>query len=224
VSEANGNPMSADANGSASASGDATTLRPLFGKALVIGVWLICGTALISLIAQLDLLNFVRYVTLIAFAAYAVWILFWSPCVTIAPSGVTVRNLLRSYDISWPAIQRVDTKFALTLFTGSAKIVAWSAPQPSRFSAMRTTRSEIRNLPESSYGAGGGIRPGDLPASASGLAALYVRRYWEQLRDAGHLDSGVVEGKGYTVHWMRRESLILGGLFVLAIAAATLVP
>jgi hypothetical protein len=211
-------------SGRASGNTEATTLRPLFGKVLVIGVWVICGTALISLIAELDLLNFLRFVTLIAFAAYAVWILFWSPCVTIAPSGVTVRNLLRSYDISWPAIQRVDTKFALTLFTAGAKIVAWSAPQPSRFSAMRTTRSEIRNLPESSYGAGGGIRPGDLPASASGLAALYVRRYWEQLRDAGYLDSGVVEGKGYSVHWLRRESMILGGLFVIAVAAATLVP
>jgi hypothetical protein len=217
VSDAEVNPMSADG-------GAGTTLRPLFGKVLVIGVWLICATALISLIAELDPLNFVRFVSLIAFAAYAVWILFWSPCVTIAPSGVTVRNLLRSYDISWPAIQRVDTKFALTLFTGSTRIVAWSAPQPSRFSAMRTTRSEIRNLPESSYGPGGGIRPGDLPASASGLAALYVRRYWEQLRDAGYLDSGVVDGKGYTVHWLRRESWILGGLFVLGIATATLVP
>jgi Bacterial PH domain len=203
---------------------ESTTLRPLFGKVLVVLAWLICGTALVSLIAQLDVLAFVRYVTLIAFAAYAVWILFWSPSVTIAPSGVTVRNLLRSYDVSWPAIQRVDTKFALTLFTASAKIVAWSAPQPGRFSAMRTSRAEIRNLPESSYGPGGGIRPGDLPSSASGLAALYVRRYWEQLRDAGYLDSGIVEGTGLTVHWLRRESAILGGLFVVAIATATLIP
>jgi hypothetical protein len=202
---------------------DSTTLRPLFGKVLVVLLWLICGTALVSLITEWDLLAFLRYVGLIAFAAYAVWILFWSPSVTIAPSGVTVRNLLRSFDITWPAIVRVDTKFALTLYTAKRKIVAWSAPQPSRFAAIRTSRAEIRHLPESSY-AGGGIRPGDLPASASGLAALYVRRYWEQLRDAGHLDSGVVEGEGITARWLPRESAILGGLFVIGVTAAILVP
>ena len=202
---------------------DSTTLRPLFGKVLVILMWVICGTALVSLITELNALAFVRYVTLIAFAAYAVWILFWSPSVTIAPSGVTVRNLLRSYDISWPAIQRVDTKFALTLYTATRKIVAWSAPQPSRFAAIRTSRAEIRHLPESSY-AGGGIRPGDLPASASGLAALYVRRYWEQLRDAGHLDSGIIEGEGVTERWLPRETILTCGLFVVAIATAILVP
>ena len=203
---------------------DSTTLRPVFGKVVVILMWLICAIALASLISVLDLLVFLRYAALIAFAAYGAWILFWSPSVTIAPSGVTIRNLLRSYDVSWPAIQRVDTKFALTIFTTTMKIVAWSAPQPDRFTALRTSRAEIRHLPESSYGVGGSIRPGDLPGSASGLAALYVRRYWEQLRDAGYLDAGVVEGTGVKTHWLQPESAILGALFVVAIAAALLVP
>ncbi len=203
---------------------DSTTLRPLFGKVLVVLMWLICASALVGLILESDPLAFFRYVALIAFAAYGVWILFWSPSVTITPAGVTVRNLLRSFDVSWPAIERVDTKFALTLFTASRKIVAWSAPQPSRFAAIRTSRAEIRNLPESSYGVGGSIRPGDLPASASGLAALYVRRYREQLRVAGLLDSGVTEGTGVVTHWLRTESIVLGALLVVGIAAANLVP
>jgi hypothetical protein len=203
---------------------DSTTLRPIFGKVVVILMWLICAVALVSLVSELDLLAFLRYAGIIAFAAYAAWILFWSPSVTISPSGVIVRNLLRSYDVSWPAIQRIDTKFALTIYTTTMKIVAWSAPQPSRFTALRTSRAEIRHLPESSYGVGGSIRPGDLPGSASGLAALYVRRYWEQLRDAGYLDPGVVEGTGVRTHWLQPESAILGVLFVVAIAAALFVP
>jgi hypothetical protein len=203
---------------------EGATLRPLFGKVLVVLVWLICAIALGSLVLELKLLDLVRYLPLIAFAAYGVWILFWSPSVTIGPSGVTVRNLLRSFEVTWPAIERVDTKYALTLYTARRKIVAWSAPQPGRFEAIRTSKADIQFLPESTYGAGGGIRPGDLPKSASGLAALYVRRYWEQLRDAGHLDSGVVEGTGVTTHWLRRESVILCGLLVLAVLAATLIP
>jgi hypothetical protein len=51
-----------------------------------------------------------------------------------------------------------------------------------------------------------------------------VRRYWEQLRDAGHLDSGIIEGEGVTVRWLPRESAILGGLFVIGVAVAILVP
>jgi hypothetical protein len=203
---------------------EGATLRPLFGKVLVVLIWVICALALGSLVAELKPLDLVRFVPLIAFAVYAVWILFWSPSVTIGPSGVTVRNLLRSFDVSWPAIQRVDTKYALTLYTEGRKIVAWSAPQPGRFEAIRTSKADIQFLPESSYGVGGSIGPGDLPRSASGLAALYVRRYWEQLRDAGHLDSGIVEGTGVTTHWLRRETTILCGLLVLAVLAATLVP
>jgi hypothetical protein len=203
---------------------DSVTLRPLFGKVIVVLIWLICALALGSVVLQSEALEIVRFVPLIGFAAYGVWILFWSPSVTIGPTGVTVRNLLRSYDVSWPAVQRVDTKYALTLYTSAKKIVAWSAPQPGRFEALRTSKSDIQFLPESSYGVGGSIRPGDLPRSASGLAALYVRRYWEQLRDAGHLDSGVVEGTGVTIHWLRRESIVLCGLLVVSLLTVTLIP
>jgi hypothetical protein len=202
---------------------DSVTLRPLFGKVIVVLIWVICAIALGSLFVDYHALN-LRFIPLVAFAAYGVWILFWSPSVAISPAGVTVRNLLRTFDVSWPAIQRVDTKYALTLYTPTTKIVAWSAPQPGRFEALRTSQRDIRFLPESTYGAGGGIRPGDLPKSASGLAALYVRRYWEQLRDAGHLDSGVIEGTGVTTHWLRRETIILCGLLVVSVLLATLIP
>jgi Bacterial PH domain len=215
--------MSNPANEPIRVNTDSVTLRPLFGKVLVVLLWLICAAVLVSLIVELRVVELFRFIALIGFAAYGAWILFWSPSVTIAPSGVTIRNLLRSYDVSWPAIQRVDTKYALTLFTATKKIVAWSAPQPGRFEAIRTSKAEISFLPESSYGVGGSIRPGDLPKSGSGLAALYVRRYWDRLRDDGHLDSGVVDGTGVTTHWLRRETTIVCALLVVAVLLATLV-
>jgi hypothetical protein len=202
----------------ATPSAESTTLRSRFGIVLVVIVWVICGVALVALVTEFNILQLVRYLALIAFAAYAVWILFWSPSVTIAPYGVGVRNLLRNHAISWPAIQRVDTRFALTLYTTAGKIVAWSAPAPSRFAAQRASRGELAKLPESTYGVGDSIRPGDIPRSDSGLAALYVRRHWEQLRDGGYLDRGVVEGTGVVTTWLRRENAILLGLLVLAVA------
>ena len=202
---------------------ESTTLRSRFGQVLVIVVWAILAAVAVSLVAQGQILSILKFGPLVVLAAFVVWLLMWSPSVTIGPSGVTVRNLLRTSDVTWPAIQRIDTRFALTLYTSAGKIVAWSAPAPSRFAALRSTRSDLSNLPESSYFAGS-IRPGDIPKSDSGLAALYVRRYYEQLRDAGHLDSGAVEGTGVRTVWLVRESCILLALVTLALAGTAFVP
>jgi Bacterial PH domain len=196
---------------------DSTTLRSRFGRVLVVFVWVVCAGVVVSLVAQFNLSDFVKSIALVALAAYGIWLLFWSPSVTIAPSGVTVRNILREHAISWPAIQRVDTRYALTIYTSGRKITSWSAPAPSRFAAMRAPRLDLTRLPESSYDADTlSVRPGDIPQSASGQAALYVRRYWQQLRSAGYLDSGVIEGTGVVTRWLRNETVILLGLVVLS--------
>jgi hypothetical protein len=206
-----------------SAATDSTTLRPRFGQVLTVVVWAILAAFIAGFIVQLDGLQLLRYVPVILLMGYLVWLLFWSPSVTIAPSGVTVRNLLRSFTLSWPAILRIDTRFALTLFTHDVKITAWAAPAPGRFAAYRAARSDLTRLPESTY-MGGAIRPGDIPSSDSGLAALYVRRYWEQLRDAGYLDSGAVEGSGVVTTWLRSETIAFVVLVAAAVLALTLVP
>ena len=206
-----------------SATTDSTTLRPRFGQVLTVVVWAILVAFIAGFVVQLDGLQLLRYVPVILLMGYLVWLALWSPSVTIAPSGVTVRNLIRSFLVSWPAIKRIDTRFALTLFTHEQKITAWSAPAPGRFASYRATRGDLTKLPESTYAAGA-IRPGDIPSSDSGLAALYVRRYWEQLRDAGYLDSGVLEGTGVVTTWLRRETIALIVLVVVAVAALVFVP
>jgi Bacterial PH domain len=206
-----------------SASTDSTTLRSRFLQVLTVVVWAILAAFIGGFIVQLDGLQLLRYVPVILFMGYVVWLVLWSPSVTIAPSGVTVRNLVRTFHVSWPAIKRIDTRFALTLFTHESKITAWSAPAPGRFAAYRAARGDLAKLPESTY-AGGAVRPGDIPSSDSGLAALYVRRYWEQLRDAGYLDSGVLEGTGVVTIRLRRETIALIVLAVLAVAALVFVP
>jgi hypothetical protein len=206
-----------------SATTDSTTLRSRFLQVLTVVVWAILAAFIGGFIVQSDGLQLLRYVPVILFMGYLVWLVLWSPSVTIAPSGVTVRNLVRSFTLSWPAIQRIDTRFALTLFTHELKITAWSAPAPGRFAAYRAARSDLTRLPESTYAAGA-VRPGDIPSSDSGLAALYVRRYWEQLRDAGYLESGAVDGTGVVTTWLRRETIALIALAVVAVVALAFVP
>ncbi|MBN9180909.1 PH domain-containing protein [Microbacterium sp.] len=215
-----------DANGRdrmIDASSDSKTLRPRFGRVLVV----LAGVVVIAVLVSLAITGIgplVRFGPLALLGAYVVWLLFWSPAVTIAPSGVIVRNLLREHEVTWPAIERIDTKYALQLYTTAGTVTAWSAPAPGRHATFRVAQPELGGLPESTYAAERSVRPGDIPTSESGLAALYVRRFWEQLRDAGHLDSGVIEGTGVRTHLLRRETIVLVVLIAVAVLAAALLP
>lgn len=202
---------------------DSKTLRSRFGLVLTVLVWCVCAAVLVTIVVTGRWADLARYGVLALFVAYAMWLLFWSPSVTISPAGVQVRNILRVRDISWPAIQNVDTKYALTLFTPAGKVVAWAAPAPSRYATMRASKSDAAGLPESTFMLGS-IRPSDIPSSDSGIAALYVRRYWEELRDAGHLDSGAVEGTGVTTRWLTRETAALIALAIIAALCVVVVP
>ena len=85
-----------DANGRdrmIDASSDSKTLRPRFGRVLVV----LAGVVVIAVLVSLAITGIgplVRFGPLALLGAYVVWLLFWSPAVTIAPSGVIVRNLL----------------------------------------------------------------------------------------------------------------------------------
>jgi len=201
---------------------ESKTLRPRFGMVITVLVWCVCAVALVTMVVTGRWADLGRYGVLALLVAYVMWLLFWSPSVTIALNGVQVRNLLRVHEITWPAIQNVDTKYALTLFTPSRKIVAWGAPAPSRYATLRTTKPDAQGLPESTFMLGS-IRPSDIPSSDSGLAALYVRRYWEELQGAGHLDSGAIEGTGVTTRWLGREAAALIALAIIAAACVALV-
>lgn len=214
--------MNADRDRMIDASSDSKTLRPRFGRVLVVVAGIVAVAVLVSLVIS-GVTDLVRFGPLVILGLYVVWLMFWSPAVTIAPSGVIVRNLLREHEVTWPAIQRIDTKYALQLFTTAGTITAWSAPAPGRHATFRVAQPELGGLPESTYAAERSIRPGDIPSSESGLAALYVRRFWEQLRDAGHLNSGAVEGTGVRTHLLRRETVALVALIAITALALALV-
>lgn len=180
-------------------------------------MWAIAALCVGSLIVQGDPIAALRFAPAFLTAAYLCWMLFWHPCVRVDASGVTFVNLARSVRITWPAIAAIETKYSLTVRTASGKYTAWAAPGPSRFATMRASKAELRNLPESTYGAGGSVGLGDIPSSDSGAAALNIRRYWEQLQRDGHL-GGAVEGTGVQTTWHRTQLIVLGVLVVLTVA------
>ena len=213
---------------------ETAVLRPTSGKVLTVVIGLFAAVGLFSFIYRGEWRDALGFTPLAAAVVYVCWLLFWYPSVTVEPSGVQVRNPLRTFQVSWPAIVRIDTRYALTLFTKTTKkIVAWSAPSPSRYAGINTVRPDLSGLnprrgqkivdaddiglnpPKADS-----VRLGDVPRSESGLAALHVRRAWAALRDAGYLDSGVLEGTGVVIRWNAVALGVGGILIVLGLLAA----
>ncbi|MBB2923878.1 PH domain-containing protein [Cellulomonas cellasea] len=179
---------------------DDVELRPGFGRVLTYGTWLVCAATVVATVLD-DPVEGLRVAAPAALVSLVVWALFGRPAVVVTPAGVELRNVLRTVELPWPTIQLVDTRFALTLRTAYGTYAAWAAPAPSRSTALRAGPGDLAEVPGSARGAGGAVRPGDLPSTPSGEAALVVRRRWEQLRDAGHLDDPRLERERPRVRW-----------------------
>lgn len=195
---------------------DEVVFRPRFGQVLTVGSAVLCGVALVTTFVQ-DPATGLRYAPVILLAALLVWALFGRPAVIVGPAGVVLRNVTRTIELPWPSIQLIDTKYALTLHTAYGTYAAWAAPAPSRTHTLRAAKDETAHLPSSSFGPGGTVRPGDLAGSDSGQAAMYIRRRWEELRDAGYLDDPRLEHARPRVRWHWRTLVAVAALGALAV-------
>jgi len=194
--------------------------RPRLGRGLTVavGVLAVCGVVVTAVEEPATAL---RYAPVFALAATLAWAFFGRPAVLVSDSGVELRNVLRTIELPWPAIERIDTKYALTLYTAYGVYAAWAAPAPSRGQALSATREDTRHLHESSY-IGGGIRPGDLAGTASGDAASFIRRRWQELHDAGYLDAPRLERDAPRVRWHVLPAVGVAVLAAVAVLALRL--
>ncbi len=144
---------------------------------------------------------------------------FWFPRVDVAEHEVTVVNVFSTVHVPWPAIQRVDTQYALTLeLPHGRKITAWASPAPSRYSAQVSATRETRLAARDGATS---VRPGDLLDTPSGAAAFVIRSHWEQLRDDGRLDLGVdASALRRDIHW---QTIVVLGVLAVATAVGLLV-
>lgn len=153
---------------------------------------------------------------LLAVGALAWW-LFWYPSVVIGPDAVELRNPMRTVEVPWAALIHVDTKYALQLVTPGGSYTAWAAPAPGARAAHGGRPEHMQNLPGSSYGPAGSVRPGDLRNTDSGLAALLVRSEWERRVENGLIDVDATEGAKVLrrINWM--PIAVVVGLLLLSV-------
>ncbi|MDR0432550.1 MAG: PH domain-containing protein [Bifidobacteriaceae bacterium] len=195
--------------------------RAATGPWLAGTVIVLCVGAAVDLAVEGGPAQALRWAPTAGFVAMFAWAVFWAPEVTVHDAGPTVRNILRTWVVPWQAIQAIDTKYSLTLITPGRRIAAFAAPAPGRATVRRAVRSDLDHLPDSTFGPGRSVRPGDLPASPSGQLAVVLRSKLEELRDAGQMEPG--QPAAIQVLWHRTTMLLLAGLAGLAVLAAALI-
>lgn len=164
--------------------------------AVTIGV---CAVGIGAMVVQ-DPVSALRYGWLLALVAEAAWAMYWRPVLRIEEHGITVVNVLRTYFVPWPAIERVDTRFALTLFTARGRVPVWVSPAPGRHRLFGLSRQDFDGVTESARGEHGSLRPSDALSTTSGGLAHVIRHRWEQLRDEGMFAAGA-EPEATRVTW-----------------------
>lgn len=185
------------------------TIRPAFGRILTVVVVVIVAAALGSLLLAGGT-TALRTAWLPLLLAYTAWLTLWRPHVVIASDGVTLRNVFSTIHVPWPAIERIDTKWALTLHTRRGRHVAWAAPAPGRHSIGRLGADDLRHLPETAY-VSGSVRASDLPRSDSGDAATIIRMRWEAMR-ASDAEAAPAEAQPVSVRLHVAEIAVLAAL------------
>ncbi|HEY0186542.1 MAG TPA: PH domain-containing protein [Cellulomonas sp.] len=197
-------------------SADVVEYRPAFGRVLAVVMAVLgLGGLVAGLIA--DAAVTLPYTAPVLLVVVAIWAAYWRPAVVVSPAGVELRNVTRTIELPWPTIQRVDTRYALTLHTAYGQYASWAAPAPGRTRVLASRAQDTQHLPESSYGPGGTVRPGDLASSGSGQAAILVRTRWEELRDAGLLDDARLERDRPRVRWHAGTLAAIGVLLAASV-------
>lgn len=190
--------------------------RPVLGRVLAVATVVVCAVGVTGLFWG-DAASALRYAWPILLVAVTAWALFWQPSLRVQEHGITVSNVLRTYFVPWPAIERIDTRYSLTLFTAARRIPVWAAPAPSRHRTLGLSPKDFEGIGESARGPYGGLRPADAVTTPSGNLAQLIRGHWDRLRDAGLFAHGV-DPDAAPVRWH-----VATLCTIIALAAASLI-
>ncbi len=168
----------------------AVTLRPLGSRILAAGIWGVSAASL-AMAARADPAGLVRLAPFMLLISWIGYLALWRPMVRVDDTGVELVNVLRRIRVPYPALRRIETRWALTLFTDDARYVAWAATASPR---RRTTIDRHTGRHAAGLGGFGGTADaagtGDMtgpgasipssadPESASGAAALAILARW----------------------------------------------
>ncbi len=194
--------------------------RPPLARSMAVGVIVVIAIAVVWLAADAGVRETVQLAPWLLLVALAAWAVFWRPCIEVSQGGVRLVNVTRTIDVPWPALQYVDTKWALRLGTAYGRYTAWAAPAPSARTVIRTVADRpMAERPDGAPLGAADIRPSSAKADTpSGDAALMIHRRWEQLRNDGFLDDPRLEHPRPPVRWHVEIGAAAAGLLAVGVA------
>lgn len=198
--------------------GSTASFHSRFNRVLAIIVWVLCGGAIIAVVVANDARN-LSTLLFVALAALLAWVGLWRVAITVDDNLIEVRNAFSTVTVPWAALIQVDTKFALTLVTPHGSYTSTAAPAPSRLTLL-LSRRDAAAVPQG-VAVEGRVRPGDIPSTDSGAAAVLVRRRWRQLLDEGRIELGVADRTPVLRHWHWTTIILSAALLVAGVVALT---
>lgn len=155
-----------------------------FGRGVSALLWAVLSLSLVQTALESGFWSVVSVLPATLLIGFVAWLVFFNPRVEFSDDSILIINVLATHEIPFSAIQRVDTRWALEVFTQGKKYSAWGAVAPGRHTALFASKDQGEHLPETSYLAGT-VRPGDLINTDSGAAAAYLRRKLERVEYQG---------------------------------------
>jgi hypothetical protein len=175
-----------------------TVLRAGASKIWCIGAWLIGAGLVITQFVIGDTLTGIKGIAAVLLVGYVLWLILWSPSVTLSSSTITVRNFLRKWDIDWPSVLDLPLGMSLAVRTRDKVITVAAAPGRGSYQTGRA-------------GAYGRF------AQGSPDVAYRVREYWRRLKMAPK-SAIILDGRpGVRPSWLAPEAVILVVLIALVV-------
>jgi hypothetical protein len=166
------------------------TLRPGSSRIWCIGAWAIGTGLVITQFVIGDSVAGFKGLAALLLLGYVLWLFLWSPSVTLSPTTLTVRNVLRTYTIAWSAVQDLPLGMSLGVVTRGKTITVAAAPG--------------RGAPQSGRaGAYGRL------AEGSADVAYKVREYRRRLLLAPKGAVVLEDGTGFSQNLLVVETVIL---------------
>ncbi|WP_207453495.1 PH domain-containing protein [Herbiconiux sp. SYSU D00978] len=196
--------------------------RPAFGRVLTVVVAALAALTVALIVVEGSLAALAIQIWPALLVVAIVWALFWRPELAVEEHAITMRNVFRTHHLPWAAIQRIDTKWALVLFTEQGAYTAWAAPAPSRFAVGNVDPNDLRVISGSALPRGEAVRPGDVPSTASGAAAFVVRRHLVDLQEDDAFAGLSPEARRVRSTWNVLPIAVLAALTLASVVALAL--
>uniref|UniRef100_UPI00186B1032 PH domain-containing protein n=2 Tax=Georgenia thermotolerans TaxID=527326 RepID=UPI00186B1032 len=137
--------------------GPTIVFRPTSARVYAVITWVVAAIVLAAFGANGGIGEVVRYGAIPLAMAVFGWAVFWRPCVEVGGDGVILANVLRTVEVPWGAIERVDTRWGLRLVTAHGAVTAWAAPARAGMGRARSAR-RAEQLPDHLFEGAGRVR------------------------------------------------------------------